>query len=444
MATSQGPDPTKSSFGHILKTFISSTKALSNPTPLGFVFCVLGLFLPIIPIFSARALVPFIAICAVSALIIAFKQNNQRLCFDTDRWVILFILGYVLVASTLGLETEFAKTGIRSVFKLIGIILIGLALITVQKRLSSNDIALVAIAMMVGLICALTWLLVDGLTGGIVSHLVFKYRLNHYSGQFWLKSASSILVLASLLVGIYLVKLRAYTLATFFAFSAAYAAFSIQSLSAAFGVIVSLCFGFFYQALGKARKVVAAIFLVVAFLLPAWIVISGIAPEDISPHLNKSQSSSYSIVYRTYIWDFTVKRISQKPILGWGIGASKRIGTDAAGVVVDPIFGSFGEPIPLHPHNSILQVWLEFGLIGAFFACAILIRAVYLLDRIADSPFKRIWSFSFFMLLMCFFNFNYSISSSWWMTSIMAFIAILAAFNRNNLSTPNIPQDQQN
>lgn len=444
MAILQKPDPTKSSFERILKIFIDSTRALNNSTPLGLIFSVLGLFLPVIPIFNARALVPFIAICAISALIIAYKNKSHRLCFNTDRWILLFILGYVLVACTLGLESEYAKTGITSIFKLIGIILIGLTLMTVQKQLSPDDITLVATAMTIGLIFALIWLLIDGLTGGIISHLVFKYRLNHYSGQFWLKSASSVLVLVSLLVGIYLVKLRAYALANIFAFSAAYAAFSIQSLSAALGVFVSLCFGCFYQVLGKTRKVVVSLFLVVAFLLPVWITLSGIAPEDISPHLEKNQSSSYSIVYRAYIWDFTVDRISQNPILGWGIGASKRIGTDEAGVVVDPIFGPFGEHIPLHPHNSILQLWLEFGLIGAFFACAIVIRAIYLLDRTTDTPFQRVWFFSVFIMLMCLFNFNYSISSSWWMTTVMAFIAIGAAFNRSNLSTPNIPPDQQN
>ncbi len=358
--------------------------------------------------------------------------------------MLLFILGYVFVASTLGLEFEYAKTGIRSIFKLIGIILIGLTLMTVQKRLSSNDITLVATTMMIGFIFSLTWLLIDGFTGGTISHLFFNYKLNHYSGPFWLKSTSSVLVLVSLLIGIYLVKLRAYTLATIFAFSASYAAYSIQSLSAAFGLVLSLCFGFFYQALGRTRKIVVSISLVFAFLLPVWIATSGIAPEDFGPHLDKHQSSSYSIVYRAFIWDFTVDRISEKPILGWGIGASKRIGTDEAGVIIDPIFGAFGEPIPLHPHNSILQIWLEFGLVGAFFACAIVIRAIYLLDRITDTPFKRVWSFSIFMMLMCFYNFNYSISSSWWMTTVMVILALSVAFTRCNLSTPNIPQDQQN
>lgn len=426
-----------------MKIFIHSIRRFKKPSPLGLVFGFLVLFLPIIPIFNSRALVLFIAVCAISALIIAFKQSDHRLSFNTDRWVLLFILGYVLVASTLGLESENAMTGIKSVFKLIGIILIGLTLITVQKRLSSDDIALIAIAMFVGFIFALTWLLIDGSTGGLISHLVFKYGLNHYTGPFWLKSASSVLVLISLLVGIYFVSLRAYTLATIFAFTAAYAAYSIQSLSAAFGLIVSLCLGCFYQALGKSRKIVVSFVLIFAFLLPAWITISDIAPEDISPHLNKSQASSYSIVYRAYIWDFTVDHILQKPILGWGIGASKRIGTDEVGVVVDPIFGNFGEPIPLHPHNSILQIWLEFGLIGAFFACAIIIRTVYLFDRITNTPFKRIWSFSIFIMLMCLFNFNYSISSSWWMTTVMAFIAIMAALNRSGLSTSNSPPDQQ-
>ncbi len=56
---------------------------------------------------------------------------------------------------------------------------------------------------------------------------------------------------------------------------------------------------------------------------------------------------SWSI--RLGIWRFTVDRVVEHPLRGWGLDASR----------------SFGDAIPLHPHDAALQVWLELGLPGA-------------------------------------------------------------------------------
>jgi O-antigen ligase len=72
------------------------------------------------------------------------------------------------------------------------------------------------------------------------------------------------------------------------------------------------------------------------------------------------------------IWSFVAERIEQRPIAGWGLDAARRLPGGAAPVIIRRSDAA-GRPrgvalssvmLPLHPHNAILQVWLEPGGIG--------------------------------------------------------------------------------
>ena len=52
---------------------------------------------------------------------------------------------------------------------------------------------------------------------------------------------------------------------------------------------------------------------------------------------------------RLVIWPYVAERVLEHPGLGWGLDASRTI----------------GGPVPLHPHNASLQIWLELGAVGA-------------------------------------------------------------------------------
>ena len=71
--------------------------------------------------------------------------------------------------------------------------------------------------------------------------------------------------------------------------------------------------------------------------------------------------------HRVEIWNFSVERIVERPLLGWGFDSSRYIGE---------IFFDAGEASPrivsLHPHNAPLQIMLELGAIGAVIALALL------------------------------------------------------------------------
>ena len=69
---------------------------------------------------------------------------------------------------------------------------------------------------------------------------------------------------------------------------------------------------------------------------------------------------------RLDIWSFVSERILERPLLGWGLEASRTFA-----------------PVPLHPHNAGLQVWLELGVVGAVLFALIWGRAFESVARVA-------------------------------------------------------------
>ncbi len=81
--------------------------------------------------------------------------------------------------------------------------------------------------------------------------------------------------------------------------------------------------------------------------------------------------------HRVEIWHFAAERIAEKPVSGWGFDASRNIDAGKTQFVLEQPDGS--ETIypgvgllPLHPHNGVLQVWLELGAIGALMVMLLL------------------------------------------------------------------------
>ncbi len=80
-------------------------------------------------------------------------------------------------------------------------------------------------------------------------------------------------------------------------------------------------------------------------LTPAFFIFAG----PYLPHLRGDQGlakASWGI--RLDIWRFVAARIAERPWLGWGIDSSR-----------------VWAAVPLHPHNAVLQLWLELGVVGA-------------------------------------------------------------------------------
>ena len=135
------------------------------------------------------------------------------------------------------------------------------------------------------------------------------------------------------------------------------------TLAAALGayLLVRALGGYGFKVLGG---LLAALVLAAPFIFQ--MISTGATPATATSSLN----------YRQLIWQRTLDIIWQDPILGAGLGAL-RMERDVipTGVFEGQLF------IPNHPHNMLLQLWAETGLVGAALAALTIFLVAWRLPR---------------------------------------------------------------
>lgn len=260
-----------------------------------------------------------------------------------------------------------------------GVSLLGMALLTGGAATALRDIDDAArrrlvVALAIGLALGLSAAAIDALTGNAIRAGVRGLREVPATLVFGLKPAASVMaLLLPLAIALpWPVLPRALLLVAGAAVLVALPG-DTAKIAAVLGLLVSAA------TLHAPRLVprlvgggLAALILVMPLLVHA---IPSLPVERLPP----------SALHRMLIWDFAATRIAERPVLGWGMEASRTVpgGRDnppadtlARMRVTDPaLLQWFALPqiqiLPLHPHNGALQVWLELGGIGALIAAVL-------------------------------------------------------------------------
>ncbi|HSK41171.1 MAG TPA: O-antigen ligase family protein, partial [Arenibaculum sp.] len=137
-----------------------------------------------------------------------------------------------------------------------------------------------------------------------------------------------------------------------------------------------------------------------------------------------SEILPFSARHRLEIWNFTSERIAEKPLLGWGIEASRELGASR----ISEDLGGGAELMPLHPHNAFLQVWLELGAVGAAISLAILLLLLHGIGKLrpaAKAPAMAAYAAGMAMIAV-----SYGIWQSWWLSALLLTAALIVACAR--------------
>lgn len=101
---------------------------------------------------------------------------------------------------------------------------------------------------------------------------------------------------------------------------------------------------------------VAAITLAVLLSEMGWLGDAEMAARKVSR--SGEAEEIYNLTGRTAVWEHALLKISMRPLLGWGYGASRQ----AIGAYPQADFGDFE---PLHAHNQVINTALCVGIVGA-------------------------------------------------------------------------------
>ena len=163
-------------------------------------------------------------------------------------------------------------------------------------------------------------------------------------------------------------------------------------------------------------------------LVAAFVLAVPVAMTLHSTPLTREDVLPLSSRHRIEIWHVVGERILEKPILGWGLDASRMIPnendrTDFPQIVHD------GNIIPLHPHNLFLQILLETGMVGAGLLLAL---GLGVLRRLATWPHPdRAFALTLYGTAVTMATFDYGAWQTWRLCGVLLAATLMVAIRRD-------------
>jgi O-antigen ligase len=185
---------------------------------------------------------------------------------------------------------------------------------------------------------------------------------------------------------------------------------------------MGLLVGGFAFALGRflPRSVIWG--LGVAFALA--VLASPLLPSAVPPPAEIKERVSalpYSGYHRLIIWEFTAKRIGERPVLGWGFNSSPSIpGRDTR-----PDNKNYA--LPLHPHNAALQWWLELGAVGALVGAGLIGWLFAAIGRAHADAVEKAMYLGLVSTAITICSLGFGIWQSWWLAGLWLSGVFMAA-----------------
>jgi exopolysaccharide production protein ExoQ len=195
-----------------------------------------------------------------------------------------------------------------------------------------------------------------------------------------------------------------------------------DSQTAQAGIIIALLFlvAFPYKVRGVWLGLKAAIIslLAAAPWLAIWMY------NNLPQHLERGGLvKRASILHRMEIWDFVSRHALQNPFYGFGIEATKAVESFDTRMRFWP-----GDHV-IHPHNFSIQLWMEFGIIGVFFAGALFFYIIHVIQKHVPLAASR-FILPTFMLWLSVAAFGYGMWQGWWL-GLSCLVLALAVLSGN-------------
>lgn len=395
------------------------------------------LILPI-ALFSSKAMAPLFILLALGLIAQRIKLKYFKL--DLPKVALLAFL-HLLIWIGVSLFWTFDQAlGAKTLLPLSALFALGLFMIEETKSITPALSNTIGIYLVAGIAVAIFLLLFESVTGnwltrfgrGIAWHDVIKFSTGGINIEAFVKNG---IVLLSILIWPALSNLwhqRQKIWAGAFLAATVYLAFRFSASTA----IIALLAAAIGVTLAFTRKKMTSILIASTFGLLVLGMPFGTHLAIGDKTVNEIGQSAYdmkipnSAINRLIIWQFSTKRILEKPFTGWGMNTAREIPggsekytlrvTNAAGNKFT-LFREFY--VPLHTHNQAIQIWLELGAIGAILIAGFGWLFIRRLGKEETDPavFGVVISIIVFNLL------SFGAWQSWWIATQFLCLAIAIA-----------------
>jgi len=390
---------------------------------LGYIIGFTAFIAPVLGVVAPKGLAPLVICSSLLSFLILRVQNRPIVWVKGPIILILASLcAWSLISFLWSLDSLSASSGTA---KLTANLVFGGLLFTATQSLKSDEKPIVLKWFLSGFILILVALTLEIVLGGplFVAWKKIKPGLSP-GGMFWL---NNIIVLLALFVWPLALALAKYKTEGAFHIRKEMAFFIFFGFSAviilsylidfATGTLALLC-GLFSAGVvwlfGRRAAITAAFILAIISLgLPFGFKLLEKPVSQISSIFSLPSSAGHRIA----IWEFTARKIAEKPLAGWGMNASKII-PGGKTFIFSEAGEQYGRALPLHPHNAILQFWLELGLPGIILYLGLLIFIISTAINRQRSKFESAMILGQFTTIFIISNLSFGIWQAWWIASL--------------------------
>ena len=397
---------------------------------LGYFVGFIAIVAPVLGFIAPKGIAPLVILGSIAGFAI-LKAQNRQIHWLNKPIIILFVCLCLWAALSIFWSIDGRSASIGTL-KLIGNLIAGGVLFSVLQSLNEAELKIAMRWFLFGFLFILGVVALELVLGNPVYTAIKNIRPQDIGlgGPYWLNTAVVVLVLLIWPLCVALVKLGAerfgnpkllfMAICVFVAvlFLAVFIRFQSGALALMLGIL-SACVIWF---LGRRAAMAASIlFVLVGLLLPT----ARTYFEDPVLAFENVVSLSNSAKHRIAIWDFTVEKIEQKTLFGWGMNASRNL-PDGKSRLISKSGAIYGDAMPLHPHNAILQMWLELGLPGIILYLTL---GVYILMAAASrirSKFESSMMVGQFVTIMIIANLSFGVWQAWWIATLWLSAALMA------------------
>lgn len=384
--------------------------------------CAFCAVLPVLLVLSTASLPVALGVAAILAI---WAARRDGIAWALPReplvWLCLLLLLWAALASLWSFRVERA---LLLALRLGAIGLAGGILIAVALRLQPAERARAARWLCIGFAFGLAIFLFERLTGGLLHNLSLEPGRERTTLSVLNRAATGLALLVWPVTAA-LYRGAAGRLAWLMPPALLGLLFFYESQAAVIGAAAGCAILLFTQLSLRAAMMTAGGILLVAIL--AGPLIADWAPV---PSVYESGWIAYSAKHRLHVWDFAADRIFERPLFGWGFDSSHKM----PNMGVQPFEGD-NRVIPAHPHNAVLQIWLELGLVGALIALALLLSVWRLIGRL--SGFDQAAAVALLVAGFAVACISYGIWQSKWIATLIA-LGLVVVVSRGE--RPQVPE----
>lgn len=398
-----------------------------------FFFCLLLALIPVVSVFVQRSAGYMPGLAGLVGCLSVYFAFHMRPRFP------LIALGAVLSISVLALLSSLwsvdVHRGWQMAMRATAVMLSGILLITAVQNLDVAALKKYLWLIPSALVVAAILIVIDQKSGNPIYRFLHGHLppSEHINRSVYNRASSIIILMLLPSMAIFIHHLDWKRMTGLLAVSVLPLLIVTDSQSAQLALGLALIlWGFFPYGHKQAWYVFAGLIFALALAAPfisIWMYNHIAQAMEAIPMLGTGGAYSGA---RLEIWDYISRYALKSPLYGFGMEATRNVqGFDSAEIYQK------GNVI-LHPHNFMLQIWIEFGVIGALLMASLLSGFILLMQRTLIYTEARI-ALPSLVACLSIASTGYGIWQAWWIGTLftVSAICILAIrLDRDKLGLP--------